>query len=691
MDPLRFPANTTILVLLLAIAVVASTLYVSSLLDNALSLSCLREIPDPRAGAASLTARQFGCAKTAINADGRQTLASTVRWLLLLSGLYAANARVHFRRIVELGPEHRAQRERIADLAIRFFPGKTLAVARARSGRSTETHTAGSARNPHIVFSSDLLARFDSSDPAQHRFFDAVVLHELAHVDAGDLRKYQFARAVRLLAVIYVGLCLIVVGVAPDLAAAVAVLQVGVLALAAELVVRAFLRAREWWADARAAAADREAIEFAAERAKKGPRGSLFATHPTPAQRVAALRGPVALLHFPAWYSLAAGFLGGLALSMFAFVIGELYWGTRLAGQEAAIAVYVAGIPLVVALCLGIWRQVWADQLSGQPSHSATHTAALAGGLFAGQYASPLFTSAGGFFALSEVLPIAVATAVSALALIRWPTAVAAGWFPPTIPDPGKEHSGDTSATFRRMKQLGIVVAFLVMGRLLAAWVLFCRLADSAVVPPHGSNLPPDLSHYGVRLLWTVLRSAADGWPAAVVLTLAWVLALAPRMMAPLYRAAASLERFATKARRHGVFWGAAALTACATGLPVPGRMRVWAGLGAPLSARWTLVVLAMALAAATTSARIRGPLAGPYAMAAAFVTALVGLASLPIGAAGPAAQSLLDVLTRGQLFAAASALVTCGTLRTVMSCASKLRDTHWPARTQPHPASGTR
>jgi Zn-dependent protease with chaperone function len=666
-------------------------LYISTLLSNALGIACLREILHPQAGAASLTAGQFGCAKAALHALGGQTLGLAVKLLFLLAAFYAANARVYFRRYVDLGPEHRAQRARIADLAARFYPGTTLAVARARSGRSTKTHTAGTARKPHVVFSSEDLACLVSPDPARRRLFDAVVLHELAHVNAGDLRRYQWARAVRALVIVQVGLCLMVFAITPHSLAGVAVLQIVVLAVTAELVVRAFLRARESWADVRAAAADRVSLEFAAALARNGSKGSPFATHPTRAQRLSALREPATLLRFPAWYSLGAGFLGGLALSMFTFVIGELYWGTKLAGQEAAVAVYVAGIPLVVALCLGTWRQVWADQISGQPSRSAAHTVALAGGLFVGQYASPLFTFARGFFVPSEIVPIAAATAVTALALIRWPTAVAAGWFPPAIPGLD-EGLGDVSATFRGMKPVGIVVAFLVMGRMLAAWLLFCRLADLAVVPPYGSQLPPNLSHYSVPLLGAVLRSATAGWQAALVLSLAWILPLAPRTMSPIYRAATSSDGLARRARRHGMFWGAAALAICAVGLPISARLRVWAGLGAPLSVRSTLIVIAMVLAAATTSARIRGPLAGPYAMAAAFVTALIGLASLPVGSSGPAAQNILDVLTRGQLLAASSSVAMSCTIRTVVSCAGIRRRARWPAaRIPPEPAPARR
>ncbi|AZP22505.1 hypothetical protein EJC51_44400 [Streptomyces aquilus] len=667
--------------MLLGLAVATVTLYVNVLLTSGDIPSCIQQVDGLTAGHFR-SQDEIDCVARSLHAMGAGALKGMGQPLLLGLMLYAAGSSLRLRTLRPLGTSHAPQARRIRALAERTDLRRRPLVFGARRGRHT-TGVGGSPRKYYIRVSNNHLAWYELG--ARRRdAFDAVILHELAHLDTGDLRRYQAARAMRRLAFAYCFAALLTLPTLADTQALLLITQMALLAVVVELLVRAFLRAREFRADARAAAVAPEGMSYSAELAAQGRKtrrglGRLLARHPDAAQRLAALRDPVSVLRFPVSHALSVGFFGGLALSVLATVFGYLYWQPGgPVGRETSLAAMVVGAPLTVAVCLGMLRQAWADLLGRRSTRTVPLIMALACGLMVGRYVSPFFSVVADTGAGDAFWPMAVSTLLMSVIAVRWPVAVAAGWFPSDEESESRRATGDGhSGTFRVMKRIAIVVGCLLYFRVFAAWGLFGRLADSVAsqVVTEPTGLPDRLDLDGLRrLVLLVLESASGGWLAAVVLTLAWSLPLVPRLVLPTCAPPVQELRYGRRARRSGVLWAGAAWIAGLTGVFVGVELSLWAGLGIPLPNRMVLVVGSMMIASALTTVRIRGPLAGPYAMAAAFTAALVGMI-LQLGSeAGrhELSTALPHVLAAGQMLAALTTLVV-GSVKRLFGQAASL------------------
>ncbi|MFF5494330.1 M48 family metalloprotease [Streptomyces aquilus] len=667
LDVRAFPENTTILLVLLGLAVATVTLYVNVLLTSGDIPSCLQHVDGLAAGRFRSPA-EINCVARSLHAMGAGALKRMAQPVLLGLMVYAGGSSLRLRTLKPLGASHAPQARRIRALAERTGLRRRPLVFGARRGRHT-TGVGGSPRKYYVRVSNNHLAWYELG--AQRRdAFDAVILHELAHLDTGDLRRYQAARAMRRLAFVYCFAALLTLPTLTDTQALLLITQMAVLAVVVELLVRAFLRAREFRADARAAAVAPEGMSYSAElaaqgkKARRGP-GRLFARHPDAAHRLAALRDPASVLRFPVSHALSVGFFAGLAFSVLATVFGYLYWQPGgPVGRETSLAAMVVGAPLTVAICLGMLRHAWADLLGRRSTRTVPLIMALTCGLIVGRYVSPFFSVVADTGAGDAFWPMAVATLLMAVIAVRWPVAVAAGWFPTDEESESRRVNGDGhSGMFTVMKRIAIGVGCLLYFRIFAAWGLFGRLADSVAsqVVTEPAGLPDRLDLDGLRrLVLLVLESAGGGWPAAVVLTLAWSLPLVPRLVLPTCAPRVQELRHGRRARRSGVLWAGAAWIAGLTGVFVGDELSLWAGLGMPLPNRMALVVGSMMIASALTTLRIRGPLAGPYAMAAAFTAALVGMLFHLGSEAGrhELSTALPHVLAAGQMLAALTTLV---------------------------------
>ncbi|OPG06955.1 hypothetical protein B1R27_15355 [Streptomyces sp. GKU 895] len=684
LDVREFPENTTILLVLLGLAVATITLYVNVLFTSGDIPPCLQYV-DGLAAGHFRSPDEIHCVARSLHAMGAGALKRMGQPLLFGLMLYAGASSLRLRTLKPLGASHAPQARRIRALAERTDLRRRPLIFGARRGRHT-TGVGGSPRKYYIRVSNNHLAWYELG--ARRRdAFDAVILHELAHLDTGDLRRYQAARAMRRLAFAYCFAALLTLPTLAETQALLLITQMALLSVGVELLVRAFLRAREFRADARAAAVAPEGMSYSAELAAQGKKargglGRLLARHPDAAHRLAALRDPLSVLRFPVSHALSAGFFGGLALSVLATVFGYLYWQPGgPVGRETSLAAMVVGAPLTVAVCLGTLRHAWADLLAGRSTRTVPLIMALTCGLIVGRYVSPFFSVVADTGAGDAFWPMAVATLLMAVIAVRWPVAVAAGWFPVDEDSESRRATGDAhSGTFRFMKRVAIVVGCLLYFRIIAAWGLFGRLADSVAsqVVSGPPGLPDRLDLDGLRrLVLLVLESASGGWPAAVVLTLAWSLPLVPRLVLPTHSPPAQELRYGRRARRSGVLWAGAAWVAGLAGVFLGAELSLWAGLGLSLPNRMALVVGSMVIASALTTLRVRGPLAGPYAMAAAFTAALVGML-LHLGSeAGrhELSTALTHVLAAGQMLAALTTLAVGSVKRLFGQAASLLPD----------------
>lgn len=672
-DVLGFPANTTILLVLLGMATVTITLYVNVVMSGPAVPRCAEDIPGLTTGTFTSKA-EVVCVKASLRAMGEHALKRT--WVPLALGalMYVAAASLRLRTLRPLEAPYAPQRRRIAELAAKLPLPRRPLIFGARHGREV-TCVGGSPRRPYIRVSNNHLAWY-TLDDQRRAGFDAIILHELAHLDGGDLRTHQAARAMRKLALAYCFFALLTVPAFTGVQAWVLSGQLVLIAVVIELIVRAFLRARELRADAFAAAHAPDGMSYSVELAAQGQqprrgRSALLARHPEAARRLAVLRDPASILRFRLSHALGSGFLGGLAVSVLGTVVGYLYWGPGgKAGEETGAAALVVGVPVAVVFCLGMLRHSWGELLGSAHPRTSLLVTSMAGGLVAGHYASPFFSVFADTGAASAALPIALFSWLIAIVAVRWPVAVAHGWFPAEAEGGDRRAAADGhSRVFRLMKWFAVAVGCLVYFRLLAAWGLFARLAES--VAAHATNLPtglpPRLDLEGLRqIALLVMESAAGGLVPVMALTLAWALPLAPRVLSPFHAPAARAQWFGRRARRSAVLWTLTTFIAGLLGMPATDGLRIWAGLGTPLPQRVALLVGAMVVTAVVTTIRVPGPLAGPYAMAAACTAALTGIALLSCTDSGRRGlpDALPHLLAGGQLLAGLATVAVGGTKR---------------------------
>jgi Zn-dependent protease with chaperone function len=260
----------------------------------------------------------------------------------------------------------------------------------------------------------------------------AVLLHELAHLRNKDVDRTYLALTITaaFFALAFAPFVLSLLAEA-DTAFALSTLWRGMaLALLVYLTCNAILRAREYYADLRAATWDGTDANVA--RVISGmPRSTrsvwrLQLTHPDPHQRLAVLQSPDRLFHAGFWEAAAAGLAIGAA---FANVAAWLALALPAAQELLAypLAALVFGSLLAIMLGVNVWRAAFGQAQLGGAWHVFVIFALGAGlGLFAGRLL--LFRSTASDITANVQAGIATLLILVMLAFVGWLSVCAAIW-----------------------------------------------------------------------------------------------------------------------------------------------------------------------------------------------------------------------------------------------------------------------
>ncbi|MCJ0869712.1 M48 family metalloprotease [Streptomyces sp. AP-93] len=313
---------------------------------------------------------------------------------------------------------------------------------------------------PYLALGPVMLALGSKDEEEEQELansFDAIVRHELAHLRNRDIPLHNLATGVRwangaqVLAVVPVSLVFGILDGRWELIGSAG----GALlfALAVELMVLEFYRAREDYADQRAAQYGENGAEdlaWALYDDRTGPRHKrpvnrpfehpphLFSPHRPSRQRASLIRDPAPLLRFSPGYALLAGFLVGALLATVPHALSVWYdYGPAKDGIVIATAA-LAGAPLGVFAALGMWRHTRNSEAAGRPPQPLRQAGLLALGVLVGTALTPYGSDSAG-------IPLAPLPLISLFAcctlLTCWPWAVARAVSAPSR-TPRASHAG---------------------------------------------------------------------------------------------------------------------------------------------------------------------------------------------------------------------------------------------------------
>lgn len=654
---LAYPADTRILLALLGMALLSLTLYVGTLTARAADIGvCVRAVAE--AGHAIDIAvgentihLDVSCVQKIQRRQGMESL----RTLILLFPIYISLRSVGgwwWRRQLRVPDEsERAAVTVVQTLAARMGMAQAPSIYIGPDWMRQQARATTLHRRPVLVLGPEL-AQTARLPGQQHRALNSVLMHELAHVANRDIVAYAYARAMRR-GTLAAGTVITVLAFYkwPRADAAIVAVQVLALLLIAELVTRAFLRAREHYADVRAAADDPAALltMLADDRAVTERRWRWLAVrHPTGSRRRHLVTSPQVLMRLPTWYFFTGGLLSGMMLLTVLPTAQNVLAGTDLARVDAVVAAAVAAVPLGLLLSTGLWRESWYSFTQRRRPPVAIRALVLAAGLTVGALLAPTTFVPSASSALTiTALPAALLALSGGFLTCRWLIDVAQVRF--SFPKLLAEDQG-----VRRFRQLRLLVgplaAIVAAGYLgvAAMWITWAGyFAASERLAGHALTLSGAI----VPVLRSLVFNEPFGYTIAATLFLAWATVLAPVPISFRF----SLGRVLT--------WGGGLacigiVVATVTG-PLERPVRI---VGVSVNLGWLVIIGIMSMAAMITAACLRPPIRGGFALSVAF---RIGCMSLPALVFVPGTgltfrEAILLTLTYGQVASLAAALLGC-------------------------------
>lgn len=296
-----------------------------------------------------------------------------------------------------------------------------------------------------IALGPEALHAFEAGE-ASRRAAEAKLCHEVAHLRNRDVRKYSVAMGLRGSFLFVGGIAILTVafdatnGFSSTGQAVNTALRIAGMGLIIELLLRAFLRAREHYADLRAAEdydADAlvSALGVGAPPSDRKRQSSILSRHPLPLRRRELVERPLEMLEFPVSFVLVMGTLAGFSAITLQDVFFRIMTSTGAKQLSPVVVGFLVGIPLTAFLALGIWRHEAYRLLGGTRPRVVLLGLALACGLALGPYLSP-------YNSLDPNINVHVVAATLTLVLplsvllCAWLAALTRAW-PPSEPERG--------------------------------------------------------------------------------------------------------------------------------------------------------------------------------------------------------------------------------------------------------------
>ncbi len=312
----------------------------------------------------------------------------------------------------------------------------------AADGRIAELARQAGLRRPPTVMLGHITQRdaFSYGSPRRYRIalppavaiklhkrspFDAVVLHELAHVRNRDIGLSWLTRGVMYAIVPILALPIFTAVANTDFSLLPDYLwRAAILGLTVWMVSIALLRSREHDADLTAATLMRETDTLSALVGQARPQSEtwwrrLRANHPSPATRAAVLARPQVAAAMKFLDGLAPAFLAAFAIPLVERLVTAMATANSLGGYQLLIAAGMGGLLLGGTVGIGLWRAVAVDRAVGAQHSPWIPAFGVAAGLVLGQVASLANTTSGFRGGLTQpaylIIPAVVGLATTAV------------------------------------------------------------------------------------------------------------------------------------------------------------------------------------------------------------------------------------------------------------------------------------
>lgn len=452
LDPFALPSETTLRFVLLVVAVLGTSLFISNWLyysvsdgaaDMQAQVACTEEhralsaVEGPLAGGPQLQR----CLAPIKHRMGEGILLGTGAMVLLGVLLYLGWPIVkrRRRRLRPLAADVPQVADAIAQLSAEAGLRRPPRVLWNPLGTSGGALAFGLPWRPQLALSAGIVAACFRDRPA----FDAVLRHELAHLRNGDIAKTYLALAMW---------WALVVGAIAPLVVSLALgdndagtlwgfaWRLAILAALVLLTRNALLRSRESYADLRASGwdGDQGALRRVLEAMPAPPTGRLrrlIGLHPEPARRRELVDDCAPLFRLDAASAFAAGIAAGIAFPNVVSVLDLLTTATGLYSDirtygALLVAPWIAGV-----MTIGAWRATQAALARGLTVPRMYAPAiGLAAGLAVGQALSldaVVGTGAVAGIGARALMALWCALLLAFVSLfIRWLVICAQAWLP---------------------------------------------------------------------------------------------------------------------------------------------------------------------------------------------------------------------------------------------------------------------